>query len=308
MAYFGGVPTRRASGVDLHSLMLLLIFLAVTAYALFVLKKEFIRPAPVEQVVVREVIKEVPVQVVPDSMDVLIPIKDIMPGQKLRASMFKAEKRAVIPGLKEKAVTTFAAVDGAYASSFIIEGTPLLNKHLTIEGPPHEITSQIPAGHRAVAIPVNSESGVEGWVAPGVRVDVVWSTMHRNKPIATAIVTNAYVLSAGQSTVQDRKSKTKPEEGEKMSTPRFVTLLVSAKDAQRIQLAKRAEGSLSLSLRGDKDRDEVGSETITIDSLLRPSDLEAIEVVNGTVSIAGKNYELRGKSLRPVGEENPISK
>ena len=300
MAYFGGTQVRRMRPVTLTSAMMVLVCAVFAGYTVMLLSRKPAAP----QVIVQEVVKEVPAPPppAPATMRVLLPRNNILPGQKLDPSMFASETRPLIPGMEEKTVCDGSEVAGMFAGTYISAGLPLLKRQLTFEGPPNDITSQIPDGHRAVAIPVNSESGVEGWARPGVRVDVVWSTMLREKPIATTIVTNAYVLSADRATTSTQASVDKSA----AAPVQFVTLMVAAVDAQKIQLAKRAGGALSLSLRGDSDKAERVSNTISVDNLLRQSDWASLEGVGGSVTVDGRRYELRGKTLRPAaGAEDP---
>ena len=76
----------------------------------------------------------------------------------------------------------------------------------------------------------------------------------------------------------------------------YVTLLLSVKNAQKIQLAKKSNGSLSLSLRGQKDEQNLGSETMAVDSLLRDSDIRNLETVEG-ITIDGKEHILQSGKL-----------
>ena len=50
-----------------------------------------------------------------------------------------------------------------------------------------------------------------------------------------------------------------------------ITLLATIEDSQKIQLAKKSPGSLSLSLRGDGDLEMLGTESTNLEQLLKTS-------------------------------------
>jgi pilus assembly protein CpaB len=121
---------------------------------------------------------------------------------------------------------------------------PLSDKMVTNVRPITAISSKIPEGYRAVTIPVDQTTGVEGWAKPGVKVDVSWTSVRDGRSLVTTIVYNAEVLSAGGS------PSSNPNEPPSAATT--VTLLVTDADAGKIHLAQ-TNGKVSLSLRGDND-------------------------------------------------------
>lgn len=238
--------------------------------------------------------------------DVLVPIESIKPGKKLTSTMFNVEARDV-RGVERKVVHDMSEVENLYSTVLIVAGMPVMLDQVSSVAPVNAITASIPEGYRAVAIPINAETGVEGWVRPGAKVDVVWISQHRGRPLVSTIVENAEVLSAERSVERNPNPNAagKP-------VPSHVTLLLSVKDAQKIQLAKTT-GSLSLSLRGDEDTNQVsGTGTMTIDKLLRRTDMEAMDEVQGKVQFDGQEYNLRGGSLvvakKDVEEAQPVNK
>jgi pilus assembly protein CpaB len=212
--------------------------------------------------------------------------------------MFKLESR----DLGSSAQSPVQDVDelvGRYARVNITRDTPLIHSALTASGTSQDIGERIPNGHRAVAIPINALTGVEGWVRPGAHVDVVWSTEQDKQFVVVTIVENARVLSVERSLDTERPSSltTSP-------TPNHITLIVSSLDAQKIQLAK-SSGSLSLSLRGSED--QVGSKTglLTSENLLLRRDVR--EEIKGKVVIDGTEYGLVHGELVPMSKLEAMS-
>ena len=148
---------------------------------------------------------------------------------------------------------------------------------------------------------MDATSAVEGWARPGARVDIVWTTQNRGKQAVITIVQNAKILSA-ESLTQSQVEQT----GKSIAIPSTVTMLVTAQDAKKIQLA-RTSGTLSLTLRGDNDlgKSEMGG-TITFDDLLGTTERTVDENPNiqGTIKIGGVEYKLIDGKMVPASELN----
>lgn len=192
---------------------------------------------------------------------VLVPIQSIQPGQALEPSLFRMESRPkiAVPG---NVVAEFELVQGKFAKSLILANQPLYPDFISAQKPINAITALIPPGYRAVTIPVDVRTGIEGWARAGARVDVVWNTQIRGKEGVAVIVENAKVLSASRSTESQQNAK------QDANVPTELTLLASIHDANKIILALKS-GSLSLSLRGDSEPGMSDAGTaITTDDLL----------------------------------------
>lgn len=231
---------------------------------------------------------------------ILVATQDISPGDKLHPSMFSMELRP-INGIEEHVATEKTIIEEKFAGSFIVSGSPLLKPYINPTGTvSNAVTRQIPRGYRAVTIPVTNISGVEGWITPGSRVDVVWSTSHRGKQIVSIIVENAQVVSSGREANVDRTQVKDPN-----SIVKSITLIAPLKAAQKINLAKSSAGRLTLSLRGDEDADTVGSQITSLDGLIQARDLRLIDDVQGKVRIGRTDYLMKGGELVKSIPVNP---
>jgi pilus assembly protein CpaB len=198
--------------------------------------------------------------------DVLVPVQSIQAGQALEPSMFRREQRPSV-GLPARVVRDFEEIKGQWSKSIILADQPLHRDYMTAQRPTNQLTVKIPDGYRAVSISVNDISSVEGWASPGAKVDVVWASRVRGQAAVTVIVENAQIISAQRQTVDAAPQGGAP-------VPSTITLLVTAADALKIQLAQ-ANGSLTLSLRGDQDpgkADATPARTTTLDSLYQRQD------------------------------------
>lgn len=195
-----------------------------------------------------------------ETTDVLVPVQKIEQGSALEPSMFRKEQRPKV-GLSVGIIRDFEQVQGFYAASMIVPDQPLHQEYVTKVRPINQITERIPEGYRAVTIRVDAKTSVEGWVAPGTRVDVVWATLIGGKQAIQVIVENALVLSADKVAQGAQAQNAAP-------APSTITLQVATEDAKKIQLAS-ISGSLSLSLRGDRDTGRAASTApLTVDALL----------------------------------------
>jgi pilus assembly protein CpaB len=228
------------------------------------------------------------------SIPVAVAIETVPAGTWLTPQMVRFELRSV-SGSEGQVVQNPDELRGVFARAAIPAGAPLLKVALARGSGNSEITDRIPAGYRAVAIPINALTGVEGWVQPGASVDVVWSIERDKQLTVSTIVENARVLSVERSLEPTAKSRILSD-----SSPNHITLLVSTQDAQKIQLAKGA-GSLQLSLRGADDVAVTGNDTLTTESVLtKPRERQR---ASGRVVIDGREYVLRGSTLTAIEED-----
>ena len=222
---------------------------------------------------------------------VLVATEEIPVGARLTPSLFRLESR-IIPDVEHHLVRDPDELVDSFARLVIAANTPLLRTATTKTAPSADITTRIPVGFRAVAIPINVLTGVEGWVRPGATVDVVWSTQHAQQLVVSTIVENAKVLSV-ERTLENEVQVKSPSS----LMPHHITLLVTSADAQKIQLAK-GSGSLNLSLRGALDSGAQGSSVLTSESLLIGR--KPLSDSKGRVKMNGEEYALFENRLVPV--------
>ncbi|MCB0352422.1 MAG: Flp pilus assembly protein CpaB [Bdellovibrionales bacterium] len=288
---FGGIHPAR-SGDKTRALLAggLVFFIAFSVLGYLVLSPSDKKPEEKPKAVVVE--NEAQVKMV----EVLVPVQEVQPGTALESRLFRKESRPQV-GVSNRVVRDYEEIRGHYARSLIVPGQPLHRDYITSVRPTNVITANIPEGFRAVTIRVDARTSVEGFVRPGAKVDVVWASRIRGKPAITTIVHNAKVLSAERQTQQANAGQPAGA-----PIPSTVSLLVSAEDAQKIQLASTT-GSLSLSLRGDTDSGKIGPQKpITLDDLsgTTTNNSRPMENVEGTVTIGGEKWLLVNGKLVPA--------
>ncbi len=178
--------------------------------------------------------------------DVLVANNRIELGERLEQHMFQAvlltESQIPLAAIRKR---DLPSVIGKYAARLINPTTPLVLDDISENRPINPIS--IPPGFRAVTIMVDIIGGVEGWVKPNARVDVLWSFIRNGESGVMSLVKFCKVLSvAGLTDNQGQRSSLNAG-----GTP--VTLLVGEQEARRIQLAQ-SSGKLSLTLVGDIER------------------------------------------------------
>ncbi len=176
------------------------------------------------------------------SIPVLVANKRIELGEKIDRRMFTEQQFAedrlpigVIPAAQ------ISSVEGKYAKSIIHAGFPVIQEDLSDQIPFHLLP--IPNGFRAITIEANASQIVDGHVVPNSRVDVLLRFRDaNNREKVKTLIPFAKVLSVNGTSIPKERSNVG-------QTPSTVSLLVSAKDALRVELA-RSKGTLSLSLLG----------------------------------------------------------
>jgi pilus assembly protein CpaB len=122
----------------------------------------------------------------------------------------------------------------------------------------------VPVGMRAITVEVNEFSGLAGMLMPGCRVDVVSTLQDRKheRAVAKTIVSNVKVLAVG------RRTTTVAADDEESSASKSVTLLVTPREAEAIDLASNAGGKTRLVLRGTLDDTMAATSGVTAAQLL----------------------------------------
>lgn len=219
-------------------------------------------------------------------IDLIVPLDNIVPGVALEPTMFRRDKRpeeVVGPEI----VRDFEEVRGMFTKGLLIANQPINRDLLTSLQPVNALTASIPTGYRAIAIPVDATSSVEGWASPGARVDVFWVTTLTGRRTVSMVAANAKVLSANNKT--EGQEKKDPAKAREEAIPHTVTLLLSNKDSLKVRLAS-LHGRLSLVLRGSEDTGSVSSSNpIPESALYGSSNLPVLEQARNVVTVKVKD-------------------
>ncbi|HLS81833.1 MAG TPA: Flp pilus assembly protein CpaB [Steroidobacter sp.] len=197
-------------------------------------------------------------------VSVVVASTDLRPGALL-SSQTAALREAPKAFLHSDAVTAdeWNSVAGRVLVRPIRSGEPLLMSHLA-QHAGAGFSSHLPPGERALTLPVDEESSISGMLAPGDRIDILFTASSRNEPVTAPLLLDVAVIATGMRTwmndvlLQDK---------DRSSHYRTVTLSVTPQDAARITLAQEA-GKLTFVLRRSQDRTPTRLAQVTRSTLL----------------------------------------
>ncbi len=194
-------------------------------------------------------------------VDVLVVAQPIATGDKIEPDMLKVSKWAegTVPEGALKSVNEIT--ETVYALGVMVPGEAVVAAKLDMTGASLSMAAQVAPGLRAVAVVVEDDTGVAGWVLPGDHVDV-----HEFVPkdetggqrldpdaarqsadlIARPVVRNVRVLAVDQ-TFDPNLSGAVPSN--------TVTLEVTPEDALAVSVASQ-RNALGLTLIGEKQAGE----------------------------------------------------
>lgn len=152
-------------------------------------------------------------------------------------------RRSVRPTAREE-------LRGAISRFPLLAGEPINDTRIIRADRPSFMAAILPAGARALSVPITAETGAGGFILPNDRVDVILTRRDRNPVtnqdtfITDTVLSNIRVLAIDQ-TIQER-------DGEKTVVGRTATMELQPRQAETLALARQL-GELSLSLRSLAD-------------------------------------------------------
>jgi pilus assembly protein CpaB len=194
--------------------------------------KQFSKPAPK------------PMSAAPPNAKVVIVKQDLMAGEQLTTDEVDTNELTT-PTAPPGSFHDETDVVGRVTAAPLVAGQTITESLLAQQGSVPGLQAVIPPGMRAVTIEVNEVSGVANYVVPGCHVDLVQTfNDSANQPFSRMLIQNVEVTAVGMRRLP----------GDGPSTPRSVTLLVTPRQSEEIDLAE-SNGRARLALRGVGDRD-----------------------------------------------------
>ena len=187
------------------------------------------------------------------STPVLVALRALNQGEALGPFDFRMSAWPS-DALPEGAVLDSAGVEGRVLNASLQAGEPILLGKLAPVGAATGLVQRISLGHRAISLKVSEASGVNGFVQPGHRVDVIaylpgsasagLAGLSAHSPAKTrSLIQDVLVLAV------DREAQS--DQGRPRASS-VVTLEIKAEDQERFEHARQL-GAMSLSLRADGD-------------------------------------------------------
>jgi pilus assembly protein CpaB len=182
---------------------------------------------------------------------VLVAARDLQAEEVLAPDMV-AVRKVLKSAAPAGSVSSYKDVEGRWVKLPMLAGEPIVDAKLAAKGEAPGLLGRIPQGQRAFAVEVNEQSGVSGFVLPDNHVDVILARSSSGKNGTTeshaeTILQDIRVLAAGTETTRTE---------DKSIEVHTVTLAVTPEQVARL-VAARAEGSLSLALRGQNSHEIV---------------------------------------------------
>lgn len=187
-----------------------------------------------------------------------------------------------------KDVLPAAGTEPRRAKAAIAAGEIVLASKVSEFGEKVTIMQSLGPNTRAIAIKVEAETSVGGFVTPGDRVDVLLTQGKGDGLRTVTIIQNVRVIGVDQQA--DEKS-------DAPAVARTVTLEVTPEDSQKLALAQKA-GTLSLTLRTLEDEGTEVLESISLRDVLREPEPEEAEEVTVRTVVVRRGVEATEDELR----------
>ena len=196
-----------------------------------------------------------------NTVQIVVAASDIPLGTKIEPDAVKLVRWSR-DSMPQGAFTDPQAVAGSFAKSEFLANEPIVANELFVGAKTSGVMPLlIPAGMRAMSVPVDEVSDIAGFVTPHSRVDVlvaVAGTGPSEVSFSRIVLQNIEVLAVAQ---EIEHAKDEPQ------VVKVVTLLVTPADAEKLTLASR-EGLLRLAMRNYSDSKIVATSGIGLTDLL----------------------------------------
>jgi len=196
-----------------------------------------------------------------ETVEVVVAAEDITEGKSLTETDLKT-KRFTAEAVPAGAFLDADSLFGRVTMMPIFAGEPVMENKLAPIGSAAGLEVKIQPGMRAMAIPVNDHVGINGFIVPNSRVDVLVTIrpkQNQQEQTAKVFLQNMRVLTAGQHLTRDANGKP--------ITASTVTLEVTPEEAELLAVAMH-EGILQLALRGYADDDSLKTDGATFRDVL----------------------------------------
>ncbi len=201
-------------------------------------------------------------QAMAQSVNIVVATHDLHIGAQLDPTAVKLarwSRDSMPPG----AFTDIAAVTGKYVKTPFVENEPIVGDRL-FSGVKTAgmLPLLIPAGMRAMSVPVDEVSDIAGFVLPGAHVDILVSITDKStnsEPFSKIVLQNVEVIAVAQE-IEEAKDEPK--------VVKVITVLLTPEEAERLSLASH-DGTLRLALRNYEDKKVVMTNGSNIAAMLR---------------------------------------
>jgi pilus assembly protein CpaB len=229
-------------------------------------------------------------QAMAQSVNIVVATHDLHIGSQLDPTAVKLarwSRDSMPPG----AFTDIAAVTGKYVKTPFVENEPIVGDRL-FSGVKTAgmLPLLIPAGMRAMSVPVDEVSDIAGFVLPGAHVDILVSISDPStsgQPFSKIVLQNVEVLAVAQE-IEEAKDEPK--------VVKVVTVLVTPEEAERLSLASH-DGTLRLALRNYEDKKIVMTNGSNVMAMLRGGSAPPVMEHQAAAPVPRMNARPRPKAI-----------
>jgi pilus assembly protein CpaB len=157
----------------------------------------------------------------------------------------------------------WSEIAGRVLARAVRSGETILKSHLA-QGIGAGFSAQLPEGQRALTFPVDEEASISGMLAPGDRIDILFTTTAGNESVTLPLLFAVPVIATGLRTQANENAL--PDKLQ--SVFRTITVAVTPADAAKLTLAQDA-GRIAVVLRQPQDQTPTRIARITKNTLLR---------------------------------------
>jgi pilus assembly protein CpaB len=157
----------------------------------------------------------------------------------------------------------WSEVAGRVLAYPVRSGEPVLESHLARDAAAG-FSSQLAEGMRALTFPVDDEASIAGMLAPGDRIDILFTTLNGNESVTLPLLLDVPVIATGVRTVTNAAYLEDRGNARQYNT---VTVSVTPENAAKITLAQDA-GKITVALRQPQDNQPIQIARITKRTLL----------------------------------------
>jgi len=184
-----------------------------------------------------------------NTVDVLVPTKDIPPGTKIDVKTMFQPKPFPKDAVPLKAVTDPKELHGKVPARTLNANLPVMARDLAGNA---NILRELQPGYRAMTVRANIESGLHGFLTPGSRVDILTVVRDRdnsNQTESKIFLQNVMVLAVN--TLSDM-----PENKATVGNVASITLMLRPEQVERMYLVTN-RGNIGIALRKPGDTEKV---------------------------------------------------
>ncbi len=174
----------------------------------------------------------------------------------------------------------WSEVAGRVLAYPVRSGEPVLESHLA-RGAAAGFSSQLTEGMRALTFPVDDEASIAGMLAPGDRIDILFTTLSGNESVTLPLLLDVPVIATGVRTVTNAAYLEDRGASRQFNT---VTVSVTPENAARITLAQDA-GKITVALRQPQDSQPIQIARITKRTLLNTERVAKVGTPRARVEI-----------------------